>query len=127
MGMSKYVLRHGGLSLGKENATPGAHLRPSADPLSPTVVELTEREAAAINGHVWDEKAGKLVVDEKGKPVSRPTQLLHNATDDGPALVLLAEYEADRAGAKAAADAKAKVLGEHAAKKADEKPKGGKS
>lgn len=100
--MAKYVLQHGNISLG----TAGEPLSPSADPAKPTTIELDEAEAAKLNG-----PKGVLLEGSKGHP---------------PALVLLSEYEAERASSAAGAAARAKVLASHAEKpKADEKPKGG--
>jgi hypothetical protein len=114
--MAKYVLRHGGLGVsvkekfGDKDIVRTVHLRPSTDPLKPTLVEMSEAEAAKINGHQWDADAKK--------HVARPAQLLPNATDDGSALQPLAEYEAEQAAEKA----KAEVLAKH---RAEAKPKGG--
>lgn len=105
--MPQYVLRHGGLSKGLENASAGVPLMPSADPFKPTIVEMEEAEAKRINGNV----AGQLLPGVKPKPA---------------ALQLKAEYDAELAAAAASVKAKADVLAKARAEKPkDEKPKGG--
>lgn len=92
----EYVLRHGNIRMGKE-----PELTPSPDPSRPTVVQLTEKEAASINGHGWDEV--------KNKPIIRPTMRLPRSPAKPECVVPLEEYEAERAGEAAAAKAIAEV------------------
>lgn len=99
--MAKYVLLHGGISFGSRAGALGVHTLPSDKPEEPTVLDLEPEEAAKLNGNV----AG---------------QLLPSSRDKGPALMLLAEYEASRAGEKAKAEAIAKAK-HGAVAKAEEK------
>jgi hypothetical protein len=96
--MPQYVLKHGGLSMGK--SAPGVPTLPSADPLKPTIIEMEADEAAKINY-----SPGVLLEGSKGHPAP---------------LQLLSEYQAELAGEKAKAKAVAEVK---AAAKVDEKPK----
>jgi hypothetical protein len=91
--MGQYVLNHGGIKIGD-----GLKM-PSADAKSPTLLELSEEEAAKMNGpkELWGRK--------------------------GACLVPVAEFKAELAAADAGAKAKAAVLAEaaKAAPKADAK------
>lgn len=96
--MAQYVLNHGGLKLGDKYLWPGSAAEPQ-------LVELSEAEAAKLNGpeELWGRK--------------------------GACLVPVAKHKAELAANAAASEARAKVLNEaaKAAPKAEAKPdaKGG--
>lgn len=103
MAFNKYVLRHGSLSLGAGNPAVGVPLKPSADPSKPTLVEMSDEEAARINGP----KEQQYLPGVKPKP---------------PCLQLLAEYQAELDAEKAKAEVLAKVKPPPAEKAKGAKP-----
>lgn len=83
--MPQYVLRSGGISVGRSGGQMAVPLQPALPGQPPTLVEMTEEEAAQINaGH------DRALLGTKRKP---------------PPLQLLSEYEAELAGEKAKVEA----------------------